>query len=279
MMKKLIDRRKFTIRYWVSRFILIFLALVGIIPFILTVYLSLRNNVEIATEFWSLPRTLHWENYKAAFEGISMPIIRSLLLCFITIFLMLIMSSYMSYVFARMKFAGKEIIFSMYIIVMMVPSVLTMAPLFMIVNKLHLLNSWWAIIIPYVGFWQVFGIIISVNNYKSIPEALFEAAKVEGAGDFYCFTKIGLPLTIPVMITLAITALLAFYNDYLWPVLVLGGDKKLFSMFIVELGSGNSSDMGITSAAYVIGSIPLILITSAGLKYYLQGALTGAVKE
>ena len=278
-MQKSINGRKLTISYWSSRFILIILALLGIVPFILALYLSLRNNVEIATEFWSLPRVLHWDNYKVAFEGISMPIVRSILLSCATIVLVIIMSSYMSYIFAKMKFPGKEIIFTMYTVVMMIPSVLTMTPLFMTILKLHLLGSYWAIILPYLGFWQVFGIIISVNSYKSIPDSLFEAARVEGAGDFYCFSKIGLPLTIPVMITIAITSLLAFYNDYLWPVLVLDGGKKLFSMFVVELGSGNSSDMGITSAAYVIGSIPLILLTSAGLKYYLQGALNGAVKE
>lgn len=278
-MMKLIDRRKRTVGYWVSRFILILLALAGILPFMLTIYLSIRNSVEVSTDFWGIPKIIHWENYKVAFDGISMPVVRSLLLSFIAIAFLVVLSSFMSYVFARMQFAGKEIIYGMYLVVMMIPGVLTMAPLFLMVNKLHLLNTWWAIIIPYVSWWQIPGIIIARNNYKSIPEALFESARIEGAGDFYCFIKIAVPLTIPIMITIAITALLAYYNDYIWPVLVLSGDKKLFSMFVIELGSGNMSDIGITSAAYVLGSIPLIAITASCLKYYLQGALQGAVKE
>lgn len=279
MMRELIDRRKHTVGYVFSRFILILLALTGILPFVLTIYLSIRNSVEVSTDFWGLPEIIHWENYKAAFDGIAMPVVRSLSLSFIAIAFLLVLSSFMSYVFARMQFSGKEIIYGMYIVVMMIPGVLTMAPLFLMVNKLHLLNTWWAIIIPYVSWWQILGIIIARNNYKSIPESLFESARIEGAGDFYCFIKIAVPLTIPIMITIAITALLAYYNDYIWPVLVLSGDKKLFSMFVVELGSGNMSDIGVTSAAYVIGSIPLIIITASCLKYYLQGALAGAVKE
>lgn len=273
------DARKFTAAYWFSRIVMLVLAVAGIIPFILAIYLSIRNSTEVATDFWGLPEVIHIENYLKAFKDISMPIIRSLSMSAIAIILLLILSSSMSYVFARMKFAGKEIIFTMYAIVMMIPGVLTIAPLFMIVNKFHLLNTWWAIILPYVSWWQVIGIIIGRNNYRAIPETLFEAARVEGAGDFYCFTKIAVPLTRPVLITIAITALLAYYNDYIWPVLVLSGDKKLFSMFIVELGSGNMSDIGVTSAAYVIGSIPLILIMASCLKYYLQGALAGALKE
>lgn len=274
-----IEIRKASFGYWSSRVLLVFLAIAGIIPFILTIYLSTRNNVEVATAFWNLPETIHWNNYKLAFNGIAMPIFRSLFMSGIAVILLLVLSSSMSYVFARMSFAGKEMIFTMYMVVMMIPGILTMAPLFMMVNKFHLLNTWWAIILPYVSWWQVLGIIIMRNNYKAIPEALFEAARVEGAGDFYCFTKIAVPLNKPILITIAITALLAYYNDYIWPTLVLSGDKKLFSMFIVELGSGNSSDIGVTSAAYVIGSIPLIAITASCLKYYLQGALAGAVKE
>lgn len=279
MKHRLIDKRRLTVGYFLSRAAMLALAVTGIAPFIITIYLSIRNKVEVATEFWSLPRQIHFENYAKAFEGIAMPVLRSLALSAIAIILLIILSSTMSYIFARMEFAGKEIIFTMYVIVMMIPGVLTMVPLFMIVNKLHLLNTWWAIIIPYVSWWQVIGIIIARNNYKSIPESLFEAARVEGAGDFFCFTKIAFPLTRPVMITIGITALMAYYNDYIWPTLVLSGSKPLFSMFVVVLGSGNTSDIGITSAAYVIGSIPLILIVASCLKYYLQGALSGAIKE
>lgn len=278
-MQNINEKRKTTFGYWSSRLLLVILAIAGLFPLVLTIYLSTRNNVEVATAFWDIPQTIHWNNYKLAFDGIAMPVLRSLLMSATAIVLLLMLSSSMSYVFARMEFVGKEFIYTMYTVVMMIPGILTIAPLFMMVNKFHLLNTWWAIILPYIASWQVLGIIIMRNNYKSIPESLFEAARVEGAGDYYCFTKIALPLNKPILITIAITALLGYYNDYIWPALVLSGDKKLFSMFIVELGSGSSSDIGVTSAAYVIGSIPLIAITASCLKYYLQGALAGAIKE
>lgn len=271
-------KKKITIGYIISRLVLVFLAIAGIFPFIMTLYFSIRNSVELAVDFWSLPRVCHWENYVAAFDGILMPVVRSLCVCLVAVLLLLVLSSFSSYVFARMRFKGKEIIFTAYMIVMMIPSVLTMAPLFLTINKLGLLDSWWAIILPHVSFWQVFGIIILRNNYAGIPSALFEAARIEGAGDIRCYGMIALPLTVPALIAVGIQAFLAYYNDYMWSTLVLSGSKKLFSMFVVELGSGNSSDIGVTSAAYVLGSIPLMLLMSFGMKYYLQGALVGSVK-
>ncbi len=272
-------KRKITIGYVLSRLMLVFLAVVGVFPFIMTLYLSVRNNIEIATEFWSLPRVLHWDNYAAAFQGICMPVARSIMICIVTITLLLMLSSFTAYIFARMEFKGKEFIFTLYMIVMMIPGTLTMAPLFFMVNRLGLLDSWWAIILPHVAFWQILGINILRNNYAGIPNSLFESAKLEGANDIFCFLQIALPLTVPALLTVGIQAFLAFYNEYIWSSLVLSGSKKLFSMFVVELGSGNSSDMGITSAAYVLGTIPLLILMSFGMKYYLQGALSGSVKE
>ena len=269
---------RITIGYILSRIILIAFALIGIIPFILTIYFSLRNDVELATNFWGLPDKIHWENYAAAFKGISMPMFRSITVSLVTIIGLLVISSFTTYVFARMKFKGKETIYTLYTIVLMIPGVLTITPMFMIINKLHMLGNWWALILPYIAWWQVMGINIMRTSYEEIPEVLFESARIDGAGDFWCFVMLALPLTKASMITVGITALLSYYNDYIWPTLVLDGSRKMFSMFVVELGSGNSSDFGITSAAYVIGSMPLIVIMSLCMKQYLQGTMVGAVK-
>lgn len=270
--------KKITVGYVLTRMFLIFFAAVGIIPFILTIYFSLRNDVELATNFWGKPDMLHWENYAAAFKGIGAPMFRSMGVSLASIAGLVIISSFTTYVFARMKFKGKEIIYTLYTLVLMIPGVLTITPMFMIINKLHMLGSWWAIILPYIAWWQVMGINIMRSSYEEIPEELFESARVDGAGDFRCFLLMALPLTKASLITVGITALLSYYNDYIWPTLVLDGSKKLFSMFVVELGSGNSSDFGITSAAYVIGSIPLIFAMSLCMKQYLQGTMVGAVK-
>lgn len=269
---------KTTLGYLLSRIFLIFFTVMGIIPFILTIYFSIRNNVEMATDFWGLPDKVHWDNYAMAFKGIVAPMLRSISIALIAILGLLIISSFTTFVFARMKFKGKEMIFTLYMLVLMIPGVLTITPMFMIINKLHMLGSWWALILPYIAWWQVMGINIMRSSYEEIPEVLFESARIDGAGNFRCFTMLALPLTKASMITVGITALLSYYNDYIWPTLVLDGSKKLFSMFVVELGSGNSSDFGITSAAYVIGSVPLIVCMSLCMKQYLQGTMVGAVK-
>ncbi len=271
-------KHKITPGYILSRTALIIFTLIGIIPFILTIYFSLRNDVELATNFWGVPDALHWDNYIAAFKGIGIPMLRSITLSLVTIVGLIAISSFTTYVFARMKFKGKEAIYGLYTLVLMIPGVLTITPMFMIIIKLNLLRNWWALILPYIAWWQVMGINIMRTSYEEIPEELFESARIDGAGDFKCFTMVALPLTKASMITVGITALLSYYNDYIWPTLVLDITREMFSMYIVKLGSGNSSDFGITSAAYVIGSIPLIFVMSACMKQYLQGTMVGAIK-
>lgn len=243
--------------------------------------MSLKQNVMIANDFFGLPRTIYWTNYMKAFRFIFRPILNSLLVCGTSLVGILMVVSLSGYAFGRMRFKGKKVLYSMVLAVMMIPYALTIIPNYGVVVKLGLLNSFWALIIPYISGQQIFGIILAEAFFHEMPGELFEAARIDGAGDLQQFLRIGLPLSKPILITVGIQVVVAMYNDYMWPSVVItgGDDVKTFCQIVLNNAAGKgSSDLGLITAAFILGTIPLLIITQSCLKYYIQGMMVGAVK-
>jgi ABC-type glycerol-3-phosphate transport system permease component len=273
------DKRRITFGYWASRGLILVLLLITFLPFLLMLLMSVKESIIISTDLWSIPKRIVWENYTKAFFVLIRPIFNSLFISAVSIIGILIFTALSGYAFGRFTFKGKEVLFLMFIGVMMVPNLLMMVPQFMVINNLHLMGSYLALILPYISGLQLFGVLLARSFFSSLPEEMFEAARIEGAKEIFIFLRIALPLSWPILITVAITSLIAIYNDYVWPMLTLNGEtKKTFSQIVVSLTAYGGVDYGMMTAGYVIGSIPLILITRSCLKYYLDGFLEGAVK-
>jgi ABC-type glycerol-3-phosphate transport system permease component len=106
-------------------------------------------------------------------------------------------------------------------------------------------------------------------------------AKIDGANELDVYRLIALPLSVPILITVSITSVVAMYNDYIWPTIVLSGQEssKTFAQIAFNSAAGNGSlDIGLLTAAFVLGTLPLLIITGSSLKYYLSGIVEGAVK-
>lgn len=277
----MLSNRRKHLSYWVTRLILILLVITTLFPFLMMLMMSLKEDIMIKIDFLGLPDKIAWVNYAKAFAEVIRPVGNSIFICFFTVVGVLILVSLSGYAFARFQFAGKEIIYYMIIGVMMIPTVLLIIPTYTVVNKLNLVGTFWACIFPYIAGQQLFGIMLTRSYFSSLPEELFESAQMEGATDFYMFRKIALPLSVPILITIGITTLVAAYNDYIWPTLVLTGGQKFQTFcqvaFVKAAGNG-TIDMGMLTAFYVLGTIPLLIITASCLKYYLQGMIEGAVK-
>ena len=150
-----------------------------------------------------------------------------------------------------------------------------------IVSDMGLLNTFWSVIIPYMSGQQIFGIIIAESFYRELPKDIFEAARIDGANDIQLFAKVALPLSKPILITVGITAVVAMYNDYIWPTITItsGDELKTFCQIVFNNAAGKgSNDLGLIAASFVIGAIPLLVATSSCLKYYVQGMMVGSVK-
>lgn len=274
-------KRHIGVGYFVSRAVIIILLVCTFFPLVMMVNMSLKPNVMIMNDFLGLPREIYWINYIKAFDFVFRPILNSLYVCIVSLVLILIVVALSGYALGRMHFKGRKIIYLLIMAVMMIPYTLLIVPDYTIISKMKLLNNFWSLIIPYVGGQQVFGIILAESFYRGLPGDLFEAAKIDGASEFTGFLKIAVPLSKPILITVGITAVVAMYNDYIWPTITMtGGDEmKTFCQIVFNNAAGKgSNDIGLITAAFIIGTIPLLAATASCLKYYVQGMMAGAVK-
>ena len=267
--------------YIFSRLALLLLLLATFFPLVMMVNMSLKPTVLISTDFLSLPLEPYLTNFTKAVEFVKRPILNSLYICALSLLGILINATLSGYAFARLRFRGKKAMYSILVAVLMVPATITIVPQFIIVSKLGIINTYWALILPYIGSQQVLGVILCRTAFEQMPQELFDAAKIDGANELQAMSMIGLPLLRPTLITVGIQAVVAIYNDYIWPTVALtGGDEmKTFCQIVYNNSQGLlRTDIGLLCAAFIIGTIPLGIATCCCLKYYLRGMVAGAIK-
>lgn len=274
-------KRHITAERFFGSLSLVLLLLLTFFPILVMINMSLKQSVMITNDFFGLPRFIYWQNYRKAFEFVIRPIGNSLYICAVSLIGILTMVSLSGYALGKMKFRGRRLVYTAIMAVLMIPYTLLIVPNYNIVSDMGLLNTFWSVIIPYMSGQQIFGIIIAESFYRELPDDIFEAAKIDGASDLQMFSRVALPLSKPVLITVGITAVVAMYNDYIWPTITItsGDELKTFCQIVFNNAAGKgSNDLGLIAASFVIGTIPLLVATSSCLKYYVQGMMVGSVK-
>lgn len=284
---------RYTFRQWLLIIALFGLAFLTLLPFVMTVIMSQKTNGEILNSFWALPSELHPEYYADAFKFVWRYMMNSIVVGVSVVVATIFLSSLSGYVFARLEFGGKKTLFIMILSLMMVPGLLTLVPSFLWYKEFPLIggNSWlgeggngflntrWVLIIPMVAGGQIFGIFLCRTFFETIPNSLFEAARIDGASEFQAYWFIGVPLSLPILATLGIMQFVGSYNDFVWPSVTIRNDLlQVFSVGVTKFGAEGNLDMGPQLAGYMIGAIPLILTFAFGMKYYVEGLTSGAVK-
>jgi len=269
---------------WFSQTILITILLailaLSFLTIALMVFLSLKDNGQIYGRFWSLPDPVRWENYREGWVAMRRYIFNTLWYSLASVALVVFLSSLSGYVFARHRFPGKEVIYVVILALLMVPGVLTLIPAFVLVGELGLLNTPWALILPWTAGGQIFGILLCRSFFATLPQELFDAAKVDGASDFEQYFRIALPLSWPILVTLAIMHLVGSYNDFIWPLLTITDDNiQVVTVGLTHFqGEFGTVSLGPQMAAYAVASLPLVILFAFGMRYYVRGLTSGAVK-
>ncbi len=285
---------KFTFGQLMVIITLVILAVLTLLPFYMTLMISQKTNGEILNHFWAWPREYHPEYFTKAFLFIKHYMLNSVTTGAISIIGSVFLSSLAGYVFARLEFGGKNVLYMLILALMMIPGLLTLVPAFLWYKEFPLVggNNWlgiggsgfldtrWAVIIAAISGGQVFGTFLCRTFFESIPSSLFESARMDGASEFQCYYKLALPLSLPILATLAIMGFVGVYNDYIWPLITIGNDKiQLFSVGVTKFGAEGNLDQGPMMAGYLIGALPLILLFAVGMKFYVEGLTRGAVKS
>ena len=190
----------------------------------------------------------------------------------------LIVNSAAGYAFAKFTFKGKKNLFRILITSMIIPGQVTMLPVFLMLNKMGLLNTYFGIFLP--GMASIFGIFLFKQYIQGIPDSFLEAAYLDGANDFLIYRKIILPLAMPVLVTLALFTFMGTWNDFLWPLIVMS-DESMYPLpvALANLSKEYVQDPELMMAGAVVTILPVLVIFLALQKYYIRGILIGGVKE
>lgn len=227
-------RSKAVFRPWREWLITIVLLLVGVTmlwPFSWLVFSSFKTPSDIVRiPPRLLPETWTLEAYRGVFGhytgAVDIPgaYLNSIVVTVSTVVSVLFTSSLGGYVFARLNFPGRNILFYFVLSTTMVPFLTLLIPLYIIMDRLALLNNLWGLVVP--SLFSSFGIFLCRQFVYGIPPELYDAAKIDGAGDFAIYTRIILGMMKPVLSVLAIFTFRASFNEYLWPLVAITDDRK-----------------------------------------------------
>jgi ABC-type glycerol-3-phosphate transport system permease component len=250
------------------------------VPLLLTVFMSFRSYGQVLIKFWALPNPWLWQNYVTAWHGVGINILDSLGYCLASTIFTMMLAGISGYVFGRHRFPGRDVLFLVILALIMIPGILTLIPTYVLVTNMGLVNTPLALVLPWTSGGQVLGIFLVRSYISGVPEEIFESARVEGAKEWDVFRYIGIPMSWPMLMTVGVLQMIGTYNDYIWPSLVINTSRaQPVALALWKYTSSYTiSQMGPEFAAYVMSAIPLIALMAFGMRYFIQGATSGAIK-
>lgn len=265
---------------WTIHLVLAVFVGFSFVPLLLTVFMSFRSYGQVLVNFWALPNPWLWQNYVTAWRGVGINILDSLGYCLASTIFTMALSAVSGYVFGRHRFPGRNMLFLLVLALIMIPGILTLIPMYVLVTDIHLTNTPLALILPWSSGGQVLGIFLVRSYIAGVPEEIFESARVDGAKEWDVFRYIGVPMSWPMLMTVGVLQMIGTYNDYIWPSLVINqSNLQPVALALWKYTSSYTiSQMGPEFAAYMISAIPLIALMAFGMKYFIQGATSGAIK-
>jgi multiple sugar transport system permease protein len=226
-----------------------------------------------------LPERVTWEHYHALFTRLDLGryLLNSTVIALSVTGISLLINSMAGYAFAKLRFRGRDRIFRLLSLGLVIPVQVSMLPLFLLLREVGLINTYWGVIIP--GMASIFGIFLIRQYALSIPDDLLDAARIDGAGEFRIFWSIVLPVVRPILATLAIWTFLSTWNDFMWPLIVLS-DDRLFTLpvALANLAGERVQDTELMMAGSVLTVLPVMLVFVILQRYYVEGITVGSVK-
>lgn len=263
--------------------IIAFLAVLSAImmyPMVWMFLTSFKSNAEIRTYRTKvLPVEWTLERYRSAFERAPVAgwFANSMFVTICVTAAVILTSTLIGYVFAKYEFRGKKLLFVLLLATMMVPPQVTMIPRYLMIQKMHLFNTRWALIVP--GLVSAFSIYLARQFIGDIPDSLCEAAKIDGAGPIRIYWHVILPNIKPAIGSIGIFTAMMHWNDYLNPLLMLNDMEKMtLPLGLVIFDSQRTSDLSATMAAASMIMIPMIVIFLVFQKQFIKGMTMSGIK-
>ncbi len=203
--------------------------------------------------------------------------LNSLIIAFAITLWHVIFDSLAGYAFAKRRFPGREVLFWLMLSTLMIPIHVTVIPLFIVTNRLGLIDNILAVILP--GTANAFGIFLMRQYIQTLPSELEEAARIDGASELRVFWNVILPLSRPALGALAIFTFVRHWNDFLWPLIALTRPQNYtLTVGVANLQGEFATDYGVIFAGAALAALPMIIFFFAFQRYFLEGVRMGAVK-
>lgn len=284
--KKLLTRQSDRLSVQIASYVVITLCLIcAMVPLFITILNSTKDNYSIIENIFSFPEIGSLvkditANYSLAASKIGIPMLRSIFIALIGAAGTVSLGVILAYIFSRKDFPFKEMIFTLYIAIMLVPSILGMPVLVNFMsNTLHLKDSFFGYWLPTWGGGQAATLFLFRTFFQQQPLSIYESAQVEGGSDPQILWHISIPLAKPIILMQFVGGFSSQYNDYLWPSLIFNENKPLMVvMQSLDQQFQNASQQGARYAMYIIAAIPLLINTCLNLKEFKSGDFAAGLK-
>ena len=261
--------------------VLLLAVFIALVPTIFMVMTALKSDDEYTFNKIGFPHALVFDHFDVVlFESPFFAWMgNSAILAGGSVLLSTVVSCLGSYAIARMQFPGRQLLFSVSVALMAIPPVVMIVPLFVLYTRLDLISTYQGAILIYAGLVTPFSVYLLTTFFRTLPKELFEAARIDGAGDFLILWRIVLPLSRPALLTLVVVNALYVWNDLLIAVLFLQDDAKRTLMAGISVFQGRyENQIPLVMAGMLIATAPMLILYIVFQKYFIRGLMAGAVK-
>lgn len=262
--------------------IIVLLLFIMLYPLAMALWNSFKTDLTYNSSRWYPTLPLRVNNIVVAFKLVYRYVLNTVLVAVAGPFFMLLFSSAAAYAFGRMDFPFKKLLYSMVIMLMMIPGILTLVPSYLLYKSLGLQENMLALIVPIATGGCVFGVFLLTGFFEGMPKDIFESARIDGAHEVTCLVRIALPMCIPIMCTLLIIQIINIWNDLMWPRIIMGNDATnkytISAGLYLQFQSEYTANMPVMFAGYLVSSLPLILLFIFANRFYIDGLINSAIK-
>jgi len=259
---------------------LIMMALFYLLPMFIMLNTGFKSFDEVSLRtMWNLPGGLSFDNFTAAWETLRPNFWNSIKIVVPAATISSVLGSINGFVLAKWKFKGANIVFPVLLFGMFIPYQAILIPLVSFMSDIGLAGGTWGLVVVHVIYGIPITTLIFRNYYATIPETLLEAAKIDGAGIFYTYTKIMLPLAIPSFVVVYIWQFTSAWNDFLFAVVLTDTAHWPVTVALNNLAGSQIIAWNVQMAASFIAAVPTLLIYIFLGRYFIRGMMSGALKE
>lgn len=260
--------------------LLFILAIVAIYPLYWLVLNSFKTNNELFTNSLAFPEVLSFSNYVLAWDrGLSKFFLNSVYVSILSVGLTVLLGALAAYGLSRFEFKAKKLIFILILGGLMLPEQVSLVPLYKLLQKIHLYNTHWAMIVPYVAFRIPFAVFLMRSYFLSFPKDIEEAAYIDGYGSFSIFLKIVLPISKPILAVAAIMTLNFVWNEFIFALVFVENENIMtIPIGLMSFKGKVRADWTILLAGITIASIPMVALYLSMQKQFVRGLMAGSTK-